>query len=292
MTKHASLIRRLRKERGLTQEQLTDGISQRGTLAAFESRGTKISFELLVSYLERMNVTLEEYQFLLNNNSLSNKQKLTSYLVTSKTLTKAQEQELLNEFEKTGNIYYRLLYAQRKLINSYLYSTSFTASMNEEITVVKHYLEGIDTWGHFELTVFSNCLFIFEDDYIIHSFRNSITKMKTYIDATHYPELLSNFILNGIRLSFNRESVFLRKLFLSELHKLTQAHKIALDIAHYKVFTALDKLADGDKSELCEIDEGIDFFGWLGLTSTKEYILELKESLLEIYQEKKLNKTV
>lgn len=41
MIKHASLIRKLRKERGLTQAQLTEGLSQRGTLAAFESRGTK-----------------------------------------------------------------------------------------------------------------------------------------------------------------------------------------------------------------------------------------------------------
>ncbi len=103
----------------MTQEQLTRGISQRGTLSCFESRGTKIGFELIVNYLERMNITLEEYQFLLNNN-LSNKQKLTNYLITSKTITPTQEKELLNEYKKTGNIYYRLIYAQRKLISNYL----------------------------------------------------------------------------------------------------------------------------------------------------------------------------
>ena len=64
MTEHLALIRKLRKDRGLTQEQLTSGISQKRNLSkAFESRGTKIGFELIVNYLDRMNITLEEYQF-------------------------------------------------------------------------------------------------------------------------------------------------------------------------------------------------------------------------------------
>ena len=285
MTEHAALIRKLRKDRGLTQEQLTEGISQRGTLAAFESRGTKIGFELLVNYLDRMNVTLEEYQFLLNSNSLSNKQKLTNYLINSKKITPAQEQELLNEFEKTGNIYYRLIYAQRKLISNYLYSTIFTSAMKEEIAIIKTYLEKIDTWGHFELAIFSNCLFIFDDDYIIHSFQKSVIKMKAYIDSTYYSEHLSIFILNGIRLSFNRESSRLRKLFLEKLKMLANTHKQSLDLAHYKVFTALDRLADGQRSAYKEVEEGIHFFDWLGLTSTTEYLISLKDKLAEQYNE-------
>ena len=171
MIKHASLIRKLRKERGLTQAQLTEGLSQRGTLAAFESRGTKISFELLVDYLERMNVTLEEYQFLLNNNTLTSKQKLSNYLITTKYLTKEQENELLKEYKKTGNIYYRLLYTQRILIDQYLGNRKLTRSETlTEVSIIKKYLEGIDTWGHYELSIFSNCLFIFDDEYIYHFF--------------------------------------------------------------------------------------------------------------------------
>ena len=290
MTNHSSLIRKLRKECGLTQEQLTRGISQRGTLAAFESRGTKISFELLVNYLERMNITLEEYQFLLNSNSLTNKQKLTNYLISSKKITHEQELELLNEYEKTGSIYYRLIYAQRKLIMNYLYNhTDTNLKIEEEIFVIKNYLEKIETWGHFELTIFSNCLFIFDDKYIIHLFQTSVSKMKTYIDATYYSELFSNFILNGLRLSFNRHSAILRKLFLSELKRLTQNHKQSIDLAQYKLFAALDRLADGDHSAIPEIEKGLRFFEWLDLTNAKEYFSNLKNSLIESSLQNKAN---
>ena len=281
MPQHASLIRKLRKERGLTQEELTRGVSQRGTLAAFESRGTKIGFELLFNYLERMNITLEEYQFLLNNNTLSNKQKLSNYLIYSKEMSLKQEKELLNEYKKTGNIYYRLIYAQRRLIISYLHNDPFNEELKEELETIKRYLETVDTWGHFELTIFSNCLFIFDDRYIIHSFKNSVSKMKAYIDATYYSELLFNFILNGLRLSFNRYSSTLRKLFLTELKKIMTNHKQTLATAHYKAFSALDRLAEGDASAISEIEQAIAFFEWLDLTSTTEYYLRLTNTLIK-----------
>ena len=74
---HSSLIKKLRLERGLSQKKLAQGISQRSTLASFENNATKISYNILIQYLDRMNVTLEEYQFMLDGNNLSEKRKLS-----------------------------------------------------------------------------------------------------------------------------------------------------------------------------------------------------------------------
>ncbi|MCA6742816.1 helix-turn-helix domain-containing protein [Enterococcus durans] len=64
---HSSLIKKLRLERGLSQKKLAQGISQRSTLASFENNATKISYNILIQYLDRMNVTLEEYQFMIKS---------------------------------------------------------------------------------------------------------------------------------------------------------------------------------------------------------------------------------
>ncbi|MDB1652685.1 helix-turn-helix transcriptional regulator [Enterococcus durans] len=80
---HSSLIKKLRLERGLSQEKLAQGISQRSTLASFENNATKISYNILIQYLDRMNVTLEEYQFMLDGNNLSEKRKLSKVFLTS-----------------------------------------------------------------------------------------------------------------------------------------------------------------------------------------------------------------
>ncbi|EGP5710317.1 XRE family transcriptional regulator [Enterococcus faecium] len=78
---HGTLIRRLRNERGLTQIQLTKGISQRATLSSLELSGSKISFDILIQYLSRMNVTIEEYTFLYVDYQISDKKKLARHLV-------------------------------------------------------------------------------------------------------------------------------------------------------------------------------------------------------------------
>ncbi|AKZ47091.1 hypothetical protein LIU_00460 [Enterococcus durans] len=80
---HSSLIKKLRLERGLSQKKLAQGISQRSTLASFENNATKISYNILIQYLDRMNVTLEEYQFMLDGNNLSEKRKLSKVFLTS-----------------------------------------------------------------------------------------------------------------------------------------------------------------------------------------------------------------
>ncbi|EPI01570.1 DNA-binding helix-turn-helix protein [Enterococcus faecalis 13-SD-W-01] len=289
MPNHASLIRKIRKERGLTQEQLTLDISQRGTLAAFESRGTKIGFELLTKYLERMNITLTEYQFLLNNNELTSKQKLANLLASQeKELSEEQEKALLDEYEKTGDIYYRILYAQKKLIRGYLRNPSLTPFMKQEIAVIKNHLDRIDTWGHFELSIFSNCLFLFDDEYIFYSFNQSVTKMEMYINTTYYSDLISNFLLNGVYLAFNRASLPLRKLFLGELKKTALTYNKTIDLAYYKVFSAFDKLVDGNPSSIGEINTGIAFFEWLGLTEAVNYLTRLKEQHYQPYKNSSL----
>lgn len=105
--------------------------------------------------------------------------------------------------------------------------------------------------------------------------------MKAYVDTAHYSELLSNFLLNGIHLSFHRSSVFLRKLFLGEWKKVSDRYKHTLDLARYKAFTALALLADGNERALEEIDEAIHFFERLGLEEVNEEIIELRDSLLK-----------
>ncbi len=60
------LIKELRKARQLTQDELAKDITSRTTLSSIENRNQKVSFDLLQKLLDRLNIRLEEFSFLLN----------------------------------------------------------------------------------------------------------------------------------------------------------------------------------------------------------------------------------
>lgn len=71
------LLKKLCTERNLSQRKLAADISERSTLATFEQKGHRIAFDILYKYLDRLNVTLEEFEYHLTNNQLNEKKQLS-----------------------------------------------------------------------------------------------------------------------------------------------------------------------------------------------------------------------
>lgn len=219
---HSELIKKLRIERNLSQEELTKDVSQRSTLSSFERQGTRASFEILYAYLQRMNVTLEEYEYMLNSEHLSKQREVSrevslNFSFPYKTTLAEKLQE---EYRKTGNFFYYSLYAQYCLVRHHSKDKIPKAELNKISKNVKSYLNRIQTWGRFELVLFSNCLFLFGDEYIYYQFTNAIHHMRLYKDSANYSNDLLKFLINGMNLSYSRKSAKNSKLFWNELKKI------------------------------------------------------------------------
>lgn len=165
----SELFKQLRKERHISQRQLVNGISQRSTLSSFETNGSRIAFHLLEQYLERMNVDLEEFQFLLNHSKQTSKKQLSQDLYRdyySQNYEKVSQKltYCLSLYEKSNDFYYYHLYAQYSLI---LEDKKYLSLTDTEITSISKklltYLSSIENWGRFEYALFSNTLFHYDD---------------------------------------------------------------------------------------------------------------------------------
>lgn len=195
------LLKKLRTERNLSQRKLAADISERSTLATFEQKGHRIAFDILYKYLDRLNVTLEEFEYHLTNNQLNEKKQLSkqfhnAYYQHDFDQLAVLIEETKTTYQETQDFFYYLLYSQYYLIlkkKGYVHTIDETERIE---TVIKGYLDKIETWGRFEITIFANLMFLFTDEYILfqieqlnkQEFYNNLLSLNYHI----YSKLLTN----------------------------------------------------------------------------------------------------
>ena len=195
------LLKKLRTERNLSQRKLAADISERSTLATFEQKGHRIAFDILYKYLDRLNVTLEEFEYHLINNQLNEKKQLSKQFHNAYYQHDFDQLAVLIEeskttYQETQDFFYYLLYSQYYLIlkkKGYIHTIDETERIE---TVIKGYLDKIETWGRFEITIFANLMFLFTDEYILfqieqlnkQEFYNNLLSLNYHI----YSKLLTN----------------------------------------------------------------------------------------------------
>lgn len=198
---YGEIIKKLRKERNLTQEQLCKGITSRVALSDFETKNTRISFETLTLYLNRMNIRLDEFVLLYVSEDLPfmKKRKIANQLpkITQSGL-EAILQEVESLFERyveTDDIYYYLLMVNLKV---FLLSEGVGAEseLKEEIAVLMAYLTRIDTFGRFEIVMLINCITIFSEEFLLIQHDKLVDRLKHLTTDPLFQHDLRNYANN------------------------------------------------------------------------------------------------
>ncbi|MCH4056959.1 MAG: helix-turn-helix domain-containing protein [Lactobacillaceae bacterium] len=246
------LFRKLRQERGLTQAQLARGITSRTALSSFELRQTEISLPHAIKYLNRLNITLEEYEFIYRQKSTSKKHTFSQYL-ENKDTTEAEKNSrlLLQQFQKTGDNYFFYLYAQSELLNQVQYGQVFTTSYDLLVNEIKAYLDHVETWGHFEIIMFSNCMYVFSSEYIAHILKNVLPLSEEYQETIYYSNNIVLLCQNGLGLGIQRQNSELIKLFKEKIYALENTDNSTISAIIRLFFQAIDTFkTSADKAQL------------------------------------------
>lgn len=263
-------IRELRQNRRMTQQQLAEGICHRSTLNSFEHANSKTSFNDLYQYLRKMNVSLEEFDFILRDSTPDHKKQAAKKvsIAMHKKYNEGFAQELIYDYENSGDFFYYVLYA-----TYYLFRVRAGEDLNSSVIKqlslkIRDNLEHITTWGRFDLTLFTNCLYLFDKDYIRFEFENSISHMYVYLESSNYSRDILRFLVNGLTLSFERMEMENITLFISELNKLVENHNSTEAYLFYRLFQIMLDHRLGidnykEKNELCATLKFLNENGWL-----------------------------
>lgn len=264
MGEQNELIRKLRKERHLSQAFLAEGITTREAVSKFETRGTEISAQTLFAFLNKMNIEPEEYVFLLQSKNIF-KQKINQVgklLMQSGTHEQQSYIKELNQYYfETNDPFYKLISCQYQLLfNSEKLKDSEKFKSCEK--VIKDYLNQVENWGRFELTLYSNVLFIFDSDLILATHKNVISKMKIYNSNAYYKYSITTFFHNVEMLFCVRKDFSSFQKILPYYKNQTKEADYCYERINYLIF---EKIAQkGSSFKISEISNELSILNYLG----------------------------
>ncbi|EHA7759318.1 hypothetical protein JMJ06_002732, partial [Enterococcus faecalis] len=207
---HSTTIKKLRVSKNITQQQLSQGICSRSTLAVFETKGNYISADFLFRFLDRMNIRVDEYVLYLDVNE-TDKNKAIGCLRNAR-INKDGEKlfHLAEEFKtyylKSLDIFW-LCYAFKAeefavhLMKENFDYQQYKESHQEEINIMTDYLMKVNYWGEFELNLLGNLMQYLSSTYInivlkktlnhmdLTTFKNQELVIKLFLNASiHFVE--------------------------------------------------------------------------------------------------------
>lgn len=161
MRTQSEAIRNFRTSRNLSQHELAAGICARSTLSSFELQGTYISSELLFKFSEKMNISLEDYQFYLNEGINEKEYYLNLTEKYSSDLEQTQSPGFQNfiteKAQSTHDIFWTFILLRIKLnVPTKQYASILDSQMKQQIRDLRNHLAHVTVWDSFELMVFSD----------------------------------------------------------------------------------------------------------------------------------------
>lgn len=185
MISDGDLFRKIRKEKGISQQTICRNVLSRTTLSKFENNKINLSIKLFIYLLDCVDISFDEFSFIKNDFSTSEKHQI--YLEFF-SLFSNRETELLYELEKRCTRYLEVHYS--KLIENILLIVESQLSLATKksnqnwclpkvlVTTVWNDVQKKEYWTLSEIRIVNCCLFLFE----IETARSIGTRLLYLID--------------------------------------------------------------------------------------------------------------
>ena len=272
---HGKLMRKLRQDRNISQESLAGNFYSRDNISRFERNNSKINLDMFVHSLDRMNLSLEEYAIFqqLEEPSLKEILKNDFKKALDTELGESYLQELYSEYEKSLDIYYLYLYSLGRILRHKI--QNLPLDLSKEIQIIKQHLDTVESWGFFELMMYVNTLFLFEDNYIRQNYPLVIQKFNSFSHSAKFQHLKIRFLLNSLTLAFERKQFELIDPYLTELFNSTENSDYILGRIFWKFFDGLNRTVQ--HGQPFDTETTYSWLRSLGYAQLAENLLEIEK---------------
>lgn len=210
MYSHGSVFRNIRISKQLSLKDVADGVVSVSLLSKFERGSCDITLSKFYMLLKKINITLEEYSYMVNDYQPQNLDKLIDMVRVAyennnvKYLEVLVEQEIKNWKEK-GAYFNKLNAIMIKAVVKDL-DNNYKIDI-DDITYLAEYLFKVEEWGLYEITLFGNSMSVFNLNTIISFSKELINKTSIYKGVNSTIKAATQVLINAVILCLQYDRI-------------------------------------------------------------------------------------
>ncbi|MCS4488903.1 helix-turn-helix domain-containing protein [Streptococcus sciuri] len=217
----------IRNSKQVSLRQAAGKCISAGQLSRFERNESHLTVDVFLNSLKRMNVSLEEFQYLYNSYYQINDVRLSEELseaYVSKNMAKlnkmlACSRKLMDE--ASDSLELRTHTLNCIVIKTIMaYCNSDTTVTEHEITYLMEYLFSVEEWGRYELWLFTNTAGVLSIETLDTFSSEMLKRTQLYYSNSNNRRKIHQMLLNVINLSISRGRNDIAIKYIAHLDKL------------------------------------------------------------------------
>jgi HTH-type transcriptional regulator, SHP2-responsive activator len=218
MNNYGATLRVIRKQKGLSMKELSDGICSVSFLSKFEREDSDITLGLFTRILEKLMMSIDEFLYIHNNyqtNLLEQFFKDVSIAYNKRDSAKLKALKEL-EMKKWQQLQVNTYYYNVLLIQVYEMIVDRKALdgdvKEEDIRLLSEYLFRVEVWGYYEFMLYNATLLFLQPAMVVQLSRTAYDKSNRYRNYKKVNDVIITIMMNTIVYLLGPVNHFNRKL--------------------------------------------------------------------------------
>ncbi|MGE7090387.1 hypothetical protein ACQKII_02785 [Lysinibacillus sp. NPDC048646] len=280
-------IKEIRIAKKIPSKVLYKDLLSRPAIARFEKGDSDTGTMKFFALLERLNITLEEFEQHLNSRENKDffytKEYIEAFYL--KDIDKLNELANMADHDyKRNNLNIKFLH-YRAIIHLLIDDIQNTKLYISEVEILQTYLGTCENWGYYEITLFSNSLNFYSNEFINIVYKRAKKTLLDFQTFKRYRNEVSLMLFNIMEKKISDGDIDGATFYLKELNelKITVIDNMYVQ-AMIKFFSAIVDIANDDlhKKSQIEVEKIIDFFYFLDLAFKAEQCQNLYKKVKDM----------
>jgi len=259
------IYKKLRNDRNLTQEEVAGSQLSIAQVSKFERGNSKITLENFYYMIEKLGLTLQEFEHRALGHELNSFYQLLEQLSVyyAKNNERGLRKLLLAEEKKidVGGVHHELNCIMIKNFISELTKSNYISE--EEKEKISDYLLSIDDWGYYQLTLYGNTIDAFSNTAMYALSKDVLTRTQYYKSIPQNKKLMIQILVNTVTVFVERKEIEYARYFRDAIVDMLGE----TDIYERTIFLFISGLVDfysGKEEGKQKMRDAIDIFDKVG----------------------------